>query len=60
MYSIKQFDKIKGSQVYGKHNKREGQVIGIDREGIVWIRWNDGQVAKFWRKDIQDPRKGVI
>ena len=56
MYSIKQGDTIKGSQVYGKHNKLEGKVLDIDREGIVRIRWDNGQIARFWRKDIQDPQ----
>ena len=47
-------DKVKGSQVYGKYNKLEGEVISKDEKGIITIRWEDGQVARFCRNDIKD------
>ena len=48
---MKQGDVVKGSWFYGKGNTLEGTITSIDN-GIATIEWDDGQVARFYRKDV--------
>ena len=54
-------DEIDGRRVYGKKSELTGKVFSIEHnpehemykmEDIITIRWDDGQISKFYRKDL--------